>query len=137
VAGYDKNSVLAAVEGEMARIDRAYVTIGLALLVLAMLLGFYMGAAADNKYLNVHVALALGGFVVLTIYGVLYRLWPSLKDAVLAKAQFWSAVIGALLLPVAAAMIANQMGIAVAVVGSVLAIVGAILMLWIFWSRPA
>ena len=121
----------------MAGIDRAYVTIGLALLVLAMLLGFYMGAAADNKYLNVHVALALGGFVVLTIYGVLYRLWPSLKDAVLAKAQFWSAVIGALLLPVAAAMIANQMGIAVAVVGSVLAIVGAILMLWIFWSRPA
>jgi hypothetical protein len=34
-------------------------------------------------------------------------------------------------------MIANQMGIAVAVVGSLLAIVGAILMLWIFWSRPA
>lgn len=119
----------------MASIDRAYVTIGLALLVLGMLLGFYMGAANDTKYLNVHVALLLGGFVVLTLYGFLYRLWPSLKHAAFAKAQFWSAAVGSLSLPVGAAMIINQMGVAVAAAGSLLAIIGAVLMLWIFWSR--
>jgi hypothetical protein len=63
----------------MANVDRAYVTIGLAWLVLGMLLGFYMGATGDNKYLDVHVAILLGGFVVLTFYGVLYRLWPGLR----------------------------------------------------------
>lgn len=119
----------------MASIDRAYVTIGLALLVLGMLLGFYIGATGDNKYLNVHVALLLTGFVVLTFYGCMYRLWPSLKHAAFAKAQFWSAAIGSLSLPVGAAMIANQLGVTVAAAGSVFAIVGAVLMLWIFWSR--
>ena len=119
----------------MASIDRAYVTIGLALLVLGMLLGFYIGAAGDNKYLNVHVALLLSGFVVLTFYGCVYRLWPSLKHAAFAKAQFWSAAIGSLSLPVGAAMFANQLGVTVAAAGSVFAIIGAVLMLWIFWSR--
>ena len=119
----------------MANIDRAYVTIGLVWLILGMILGFYMGATGDNKYLNVHVAMLLGGFVVLTFYGVIYRLWPALKDGALAKAQFWIAAIASLLIPVGTILIANQMGIAVAAGGSALAIIGAVLMLWIFWSR--
>jgi hypothetical protein len=119
----------------VANIDRAYVTVGLALLVLGMLLGFYMGATGENKYLDVHVAILLGGFVVMTFYGVIYRLWPVLKDGTLAKAQFWIAVIGSLTIPVGAGLIANQMGTAVAAAGSALAILGAVLMVWIFWSR--
>ena len=119
----------------MANIDRAYVTVGLSLLVLGMLLGFYMGATGENKYLDVHVAILLGGFVVMTFYGVIYRLWPVLKDGTLVKAQFWIAVIGSLLIPVGAGLIANQMGTAVAAAGSALAILGAVLMVWIFWSR--
>jgi hypothetical protein len=119
----------------MANIDRAYVTVGLSLLVLGMLLGFYMGATGDNKYLDVHVAILLGGFVVMTFYGVIYRLWPVLKDGTLVRAQFWIAVIGSLTIPVGAGLIANQMGTAVAAAGSALAILGAVLMVWIFWSR--
>ena len=76
-----------------------------------------------------------GGFVLLTFYGVIYRLWPALKDGALAKAQFWIAAIASLLTPVGTILIANQMGTAVAAGGSALAILGAILMLWIFWSR--
>lgn len=119
----------------MAKIDRAYVTIGLALLIVGMLVGFQMGATGNNRYLDVHVALVLVGFVVLTLYGVIYRLWLPHKDGTLVMVQFWSAIIGSLSLPVAAAMIANQMGIAVAAAGSLFAILGAVLMLWIFWSR--
>ena len=119
----------------MANIDRAYVTIGLVWLLLGMLIGFYMGATGDNKYLNVHVAILLGGFVVLTFYGVIYRLWPTLKDGALARVQFWLAAIASLLIPIGASMIVNQMGSAVAAVGSALAIVSAALMLWSFWSR--
>jgi hypothetical protein len=119
----------------MANVDRAYVTIGLAWLVLGMLLGFYMGATGDNKYLDVHVAILLGGFVVLTFYGVLYRLWPGLRNSGLAVTQFWSATLGSLLIPVGTGLIANQRGITVAAAGSALAIIGAVLMLWIFWTR--
>ena len=119
----------------MANIDRAFVNVGLAFLVLGMFLGFYMGATGDNKYLDVHVAILLGGFVVMTFYGVIYRLWPVLKDGSLVRAQFWMAVIGALVTPVGAGLIANQMGTAVAAIGSALAILGAVLMAWIFWTR--
>ena len=118
----------------MEKVDRAYVTLGLVLLVVGMLLGFYMGASGNTKYLDVHVALLLGGFVVLMFYGCTYRLWPALKTAALVKAQFWSAALGALVIPVGAVMLVNQMGVAVAAAGSILAIVGAVLMLWMFWS---
>jgi hypothetical protein len=119
----------------MVKIDRAFVNAGLVFLVLGMLLGFYMGASGDNKYLDVHVAILLGGFVVLTFYGVIYRLWPVLKDGPLVKAQFWIALIGALTVAVGAGLIVNQMGVAVAAIGSALAIIGAVLMLWIFSTR--
>jgi membrane protein YdbS with pleckstrin-like domain len=66
---------------------------------------------------------------------VIYRLWPVLKDGTLVRAQFWIAVIGSLTIPVGAGLIANQMGTAVAAAGSALAILGAVLMVWIFWSR--
>src|SRR5215469_15998051 len=108
----------------MAKVDRAFVTVGLVLLLLGMLLGFYMGASGDTKYLDVHVALLLGGFVVMMTYGFLYRLWPQLKTGPLVQAQFWSAVAAALSLPVGAAMVINMMGVAVAAVGSILAIIG-------------
>jgi hypothetical protein len=100
-----------------------------------MLLGFYMGASGDNKYLNVHVAILLGGFVLLTFYGVIYRLWPALKRSALVRAQFLLALIGALTTAVGAGLIVNQMGVAVAAVGSTFAILGAVLMLWIFATR--
>jgi hypothetical protein len=119
----------------MANIDRAYVTIGLAWLILGMVQGLYMGATGDLGYLTVHVAMLLGGFVVLTFYGMIYRLWPALKDSALVKAQFWIAVIGSVLIPVGAILIVQDKGVAVAAGGSSLAIIAAVLMLWIFQSR--
>jgi hypothetical protein len=48
-----------------------------------------MGIAADNKLLVVHVAMLLTGFVMLSIYGMIYRFWPTLANSPLATAQFW------------------------------------------------
>jgi len=102
-----------------------------------MILGFYMGATDNNKYLTVHVAMLLGGFVVLTFYGVIYRLWPALKESALAKVQFWIAAAGSLVSSVGAVLIVNQMGVAVAAVGSALAIMGAVLLSVIFCASRA
>ena len=119
----------------MANIDRTLVLVGLAWLILGMLLGLQMGVSGSNRYLMVHVAMLLGGFVVLTLYGAIYRLWPALKDGTLPKAQLLCAVIGTLVTTIGAGMIVNQMGVTVALVGSLLEIVGAVLMIWLFWSR--
>lgn len=119
----------------MANIDRAFVAIGLAWLILGMLLGLQMGVSGSNRYLLVHVAMLLGGFVVLTLYGAIYRLWPALKEGALPKAQFSCAALGTVVTTIGAGMIVNQMGVTVALGGSLLEIIGAVLITWMFWTR--
>jgi len=121
----------------MPNIDRAYVMVALLLLVAGELLGFYMGATNDLSMRDTHVAFMLPGFVVLTLYGVLYRLWPAMKDSGLAKVQFWIAVIASFGLVIAAYLIAIGAGIVAAAISSALTIIGAALMAWLFWTKTA
>ena len=121
----------------MPNIDRAYVMLALVLLVLGELLGFYMGATNDLSVRDTHVAFVLPGFVVLTLYGVVYRIWPGMKDSPLAMAQFWITVTGALGLVIAAYLIKIEAGIIAAVIASALTIVGAALMAWLFCTKTA
>jgi hypothetical protein len=116
----------------MTHIDRSFVATGLGWLVTGMLLGFYMGARGDNTFLPVHVAMLMGGFVVLTLYGILYRLWPAMKEGALAKAQFWCAFVSAFVIVAGTVQRALNGGVVLVAVGSALAIVGAILMAWQF-----
>ena len=120
----------------MAKIARALIIIALAWLILGMLLGLYMGAATDISFLDVHVAMLMGGFVLLSVYGVIYRLWPMLQQNALAKAQFWIAVIGSVSAVIGAAQMVLGGGIVTIAAGSLLAIIGAILMGWIFVTTP-
>ena len=89
-------------EGTKANIDRVYVLIALLWLVAGELLGFYMGASGNLAVRDTHVAMVLPGFVVLTLYGALYRLWPAMKESALAKVQFWCAMLGVLALVIGA-----------------------------------
>jgi len=118
-------------------IDRAYVMVALLLLVIGELLGFYMGAANDLSVRDTHIALMLPGFVVLTLYGVLFRLWPVMKDSGLAMAQFWIAVTGSFGLVIGAYLVAIGAGIIAVALASILTIVGAVLMAWLFWTKTA
>ena len=123
----------------MAQIDRAFVGVSLGWLILGMVLGLYMGITASNQLLVVHVAMLMSGFVVLAIYGVIYRLWPGLKASPLAKAQFWMAVIAVLGQVIGAYQFATSGGTEIAIIASssVLAIVAGIAMAWVFWTRSA
>ena len=120
----------------MAKIDRALISIALAWLILGMLLGLYMGAVTDTSFLDVHVAMLMGGFVLLSVYGFIYRLWPMLKMAALAKVQFWIAVLGSAGSVVGAAQMVLGGGIVTVAAGSSIALVGAVLMGWIFVTAP-
>lgn len=121
----------------MVNIDRAYIAVALVLLILGMMLGFYMGASANNTLLEVHIAMMLPGFVVLALYGAIYRLWPAMKTAALAQVQFWVAVLGEIGLVIGAAMFVNsgRTDVSLLAAASGVVIFGAILMAWLFWSR--
>jgi hypothetical protein len=122
-------------EGVMLEIDRAYVAVGLLWVVAGMLLGFYMGIAADNKLLVMHVSMMLNGFVTLAIYGMIYRLWPVMKKSPLARAQFWIAMVGAAGIIVGSNYFATSGSIPLVASASVIFIVGAVLMAWLFIAQ--
>jgi hypothetical protein len=123
----------------MAQIDRAFVGVALTWLILGMVLGLYMGITANNQLLVVHVAILMSGFVVLAIYGLIYRLWPALKESPLAKAQFWISVLAVLGQVVGAYRFATSGGTEIALIASssVLAIIAGIGMIWVFWTGSA
>jgi hypothetical protein len=123
----------------MAQIDRAFVGVALVWLILGMVLGLYMGMIANNQLLVVHVAMLMSGFVVLAIYGAIYRLWPALKGSGIAKAQFWISVVAVLGQVVGAYRFATSGGTEIAIIAlsSVLAILGSLLIAWMFWTRSA
>ena len=77
----------------MVGFDRAYVSVGLAWLIVGMIFGLYMGLTGSNQFVVVHVAMLLPGAVVLALYGLIYRAWPALNQSRLARLQFWFAVI--------------------------------------------
>jgi hypothetical protein len=121
----------------MLEIDRAYILVALLLALAGMLLGLYMGIASDNKLLPVHVALMLTGFVTLAIYGCIFRLWPTMKKAPLAPAQFWGATVGELAIVVGAYFFVVNGSVPIVATGSVLAIIAAALLIWLFWNESA
>lgn len=123
----------------MAHIDRAFVGVGLVWLVLGMALGLYMGITANNQLLTVHITMVLPGFVVLAIYGFIYRLWPMLKESPVAKAQFWIAVIAVLGQVIGAYQFATSGGTEIAIIASasVLALLSGLMIAWLFLTKSA
>ena len=119
----------------MARIDRAYVAVALVLLLVGELLGFYMGMMSDLKLRSLHVTLVLVGFVTLTLFGVMFRLWPAMKSGAMAAAQFWLGTIGVLGIVIGTYQYVTTGGIAIVAPASALMIVATVLLLWLFWTR--
>jgi hypothetical protein len=123
----------------MTQIDRILVTVGFMWLILGMLLGLHIGVTANNQLLVVHIAMLLPGFVVLAVYGMVYRLWPAVKNAPLARAQAWTAMLAVLGQVMGAYLFATSGGQATMLMAgsSVLAILAGVLMAFLFWTRTA
>ena len=119
----------------MAQIDRAYVAIALALLIIGELLGFYMGMQNDMKWRTVHIIIVLLGFVTLGMFGALFRLWPAMKVGTLAAAQFYLTVIATAGIIVGSILQVQSGSVVVLVISSAVMIVATVLLAWLFWER--
>jgi hypothetical protein len=123
----------------MAHIDRAFVGMALLWLMVGMVLGLWIGITQSNEFVPVHITMLLPGFVVLAVYGVLYRLWPEMKNSGFAKAQFWLASLGALGQVAGAYQFMRSGGEDMMLIAgaSLMAILGGLLMTWLFWQKSA
>jgi hypothetical protein len=113
----------------MKRIDAVYVTIGIIYLVAGMVLGIVMGTRQDFQLAPVHAHLNLVGFVSHSVFGLVHHAWPTLRAGVLAGIQFWLFVLGTPLFVAGIAVSILGGMIWLAVIGSILVLLGALLFL--------
>ena len=79
------------------RIDVVFIGIGVAILIVGMAFGMWMGANEAFQYADAHAHLNLLGFVVSTLYGLLYRAYPGLEGSRLAWPQCITHFVGVLI----------------------------------------
>lgn len=92
-----------------------------------MVYGIVMSSTADHTLAPAHAHNNLIGWVTLALYGLYYARVPSAGLGILALGHFWVSVIGALLIGPGIAMAILGEGEAVAVIASLLTLIGMVM----------
>jgi len=72
----------------MDRIDIKFMALGAAMLVVGVAMGIYMGIVHDFQLSPVHAHVNLVGWVSLSLFGIVYKLFPELQARRMAKLHF-------------------------------------------------
>lgn len=92
-------------------ITRLFMGIGSLYLLLGIGLGMYMAGSGDRTYVPLHVHINLLGFVLMTVFGVVYHLFPAAAASALGRAHFWLHLVGsAVLLVMLALLLSGRIG---------------------------
>lgn len=124
-------------ENRIVKIDRLYILTGFIWLILGMTFGIYLGITDQTNLSNSHAHANLLGFVVSVLFGLLYRNWPTLQNRKLALPQFLLFEIGSAILVAGEYSIGSGGSSALAPPGSLLVILGTLLMFWMFATAKA
>lgn len=116
----------------MQHLDRNYVLLGLAWVIGGMIFGIWLGASNHLNYGNSHAHINLLGFVTSVLFGLLHHAWPGLRTSRLAVPQFAIYEVGVLLLVIGKILVDGGKQTLFLEVGSLVTVLGAILMLVIF-----
>ena len=83
----------------MDRLDLKFLTLGAAMLVLGVSMGTYMGIAHDFQLAPVHAHVNLLGWASLSLFGIVYRIFPELQANRLARIHFLLSAPSAIMFP--------------------------------------
>jgi len=105
--------------------------------LIAMSLGIVMGAQENFTLAPVHAHLNLLGWVALTIYGVVYKIYPVMGKSRLATTQFYAVNAAVLLLipALAAFLLGHREVLPVLIAGELLTFVSLILFAVNIWMN--
>ncbi|CAA9520487.1 MAG: hypothetical protein AVDCRST_MAG23-161 [uncultured Sphingosinicella sp.] len=113
----------------MDRLDLKFLALGAAMLVVGVSMGIYMGIVHDFQLSPVHAHVNLVGWVSLSLFGIVYKLFPELQARRLAKLHFAFAAPAGVVFPFGIALAVLAEKPLLAIVASLLWFVGTILFL--------
>lgn len=119
------------------RYDAIFIMAGLACLLFGESFGIWMGTTANFQLSPSHAHLNLVGWVTLSLYGLIYRAYPTLSAAKLAPFQCLASVAGAIVLPmgIAIAIRSGDSQPQMAIAGSLLVLAGTLLFAIMFIGK--
>jgi hypothetical protein len=118
----------------MKNIDSAYVVIGALWLLVGLLLGIFMGASHNFQFMPLHAHVNLVGFACHSIFGLIYRQWPTMKTSRLASLQFWIFVLATPITLVGLYFTLSGGPELPTIIGSLGLLLGAILFFVVLWQ---
>jgi hypothetical protein len=100
--------------------------------VAGMIWGIIMAITEDHAAMPAHAHLNLLGWVSLFLFGIYYRLHPSLEGAKSALMQIWMWIIGTIILTIGVGLVhtGHAIGDPIAAVGSIIVLLGMLLFGW-------
>ena len=110
------------------------------ILLVGMMWGLQMAISGDHSAFPAHAHLNLLGFVALFLFGIFYRLNPTIEASRLAIPQVWIWIAGTIVTAIGVGLVqtGHNMGDPIAAVGSLLVFADAILFTWlVFQMSPA
>ena len=111
----------------MKRIDIYFLLLAAILLLCGAGLGIKMGASEDFTLTPVHAHLNLVGWASLALFGLVYRSYPQLAERRLAPFHFIASATGSVLLPIGIGLAVLKNQPTLAIVASLLWLLGVIL----------
>ena len=113
----------------MKRVDVYFLLLATVLLICGATLGIVMGAREDFQLVPVHAHLNLAGWASLALFGLTYRAYPQLAETRLAGLHFVVSATGSVLLPIGIGFAVLRGEPTLAIVASMLWLLGVLLFL--------
>lgn len=101
--------------------------------IAGMIWGIIMAISEDHSAMSAHAHLNLLGWVSLFLFGIYYRLHPSLEGARSAIVQVWVWIAGTIILAIGVGLVqtGHAIGDPIAAVGSVAVLLDMLLFAWL------
>ena len=121
----------------MPRLDRYFILVGFAWVLVGMIYGAWLGATNHMNYANSHAHIGLLGFVTSVLFGLLHRAYPALGQSRFALWQFAVYEIGVVLLIIGKILVDGGTETPFLQAGALITITGAALMMWLFTRQTS
>lgn len=120
----------------MPLVSHRYVRIAVIFLVIGIGFGLYMSISSDHRFTGAHAHINLAGWVTSALFGTYFALNPSKATGTLVRAQFWTFVVGVVIMTLALALLlaGNTAMVPLVAIGSIIAFVGVLLFSYIVWK---
>ena len=107
--------------------------------IAGMLWGLDMAISENHAAMPAHAHLNLLGWVSLFLFGIFYRLHPSLDATKLALAQVWVWIIGTIIMAIGVGLVSTGTTSAepIAAVGSLIVLADMLLFAWLVYRAES